>query len=107
MSQSKVHKIVVRPRIPMEGKVGVGANTEVLIDGIPLKGCSFFKFEAKAGKVNKVYMELFAEVEIETETELTQSEPKDTKYFKDGKHVSLYTLSSYSPTISAYFNKKS
>lgn len=66
MSQTtKFHKIQVRNRYPDQPGAMTGARTEVLIDGVPFKGITFFKFEAKAAKVNKVLIEMFADVELD------------------------------------------
>jgi hypothetical protein len=64
MSQTKtqLHTLKVRQK-PNSGKVSTGANTEVFLDGEPLRGVTFLKFEFKAAKVTKVQMEILAKVE--------------------------------------------
>ena len=73
MSQSvKVHKVVIRNREP--GQISKGANTTVLIDGIPIPYVSFIKLEIKAGNVAKLTMDMYVDienVEIDTPLELT------------------------------------
>lgn len=65
MSQTKsnLHSLRVRQRPDSETKVSTGANTEVFLDGQPLKGVTFLKFEFKAKKVTKVQLEMFTHVE--------------------------------------------
>ena len=103
MSQDKnrTHHIQVRNRPGFEGRPTMGTNTEVLLDGIPLKGCSFFKFEVKAGKTARITMELYAEVEIDVNSVLVESEAIATDLKLNGKTVNIYTLSSPFPTIVA------
>lgn len=64
MSQTKsqLHSLKVRQK-PDSGSVSTGANTEVFLDGQPLKGLTFLKFEFKATKVTKVQMEILAKVD--------------------------------------------
>ena len=76
MSQTaKVHKIQVRNR--QSGKIQTGATTEVLIDGQPFRGVTFLKFEVKAKGVAKVLIEMYADVEIDTDL------PVDVKIAKE------------------------
>lgn len=97
----KTHKLQVRNKPGTEGHISKGAITEVLLDGKPLKGVSFFKFEVKAGGVAKVMLEMYADVDVEIATELTHKELKSTGYetqLADGrKAVGLYELGNYSP----------
>lgn len=102
MSQTnKVHKLQVRNRPEADGKISVGARMEVLLDGQPLRGVTFFKFEVSAKKVAKVQFEMLAEVDIEVAAILPHKELKKTGYTKiekgDTKAVALYEISSYSP----------
>lgn len=100
MSQSKATKIHVRNRAGSEGRLTVGANTEVLIDGVRLRGCQSIKFECHARKLAKVTIEVLAEVEIEAVTgDLKIARVRGTPYkTKDGKLLAVNTLSNYSPT---------
>jgi hypothetical protein len=61
----KIHKIQVRNKPGAKGKITVGANTEVLLDGKPLKGAKSIKIQIQAKKVAKVVIELYAEVEAD------------------------------------------
>jgi hypothetical protein len=93
-----VHKIEVRNREGGEGKLTTGALTQVLLDGQPLRGVTFFKFEVKPSKIAKVQIEMVAEVGVDINTELNLSEPKPTEFIVDDQPMELYTLSSYYPT---------
>lgn len=104
MSQpkAKMHQIQVRRKPQADGgstTVQTGANTEVYMDGKLLRGVSFFKFEVKAAGVGKVYMEMFADVDIDIESELPHKELKGTglKKIGSGPAVGLYEIGSYSP----------
>jgi hypothetical protein len=99
MSQSKkVQKITVRNRPGAEGQLTVGANTQVLLDGVPIRGASFIKIEIGAKKMAKVNIELFAEVEIEANVELNP--PKVKKIVgktTQGKPLAIHTMTNYEP----------
>lgn len=97
----KVHKLQIRNKQEADGKISVGANMEVLLDGAPLKGVSFFKFEVKARGVSKILLEMYADVEIDANVEFTSKnmEPTDLT-LKEGqsiKAVSLYQIGNYEP----------
>jgi hypothetical protein len=103
MSQSKVQKITIRNRPGAEGKTTCGSNTQVLLDGVPIRGASFVKFEVHAAKMAKVTIEMFAEVELEIEAELEKHEKESTKLVNaKGKPIGIYTLSSYFPQAIVY-----
>lgn len=108
MSQTNKGFIKGLPKIEVRQKAGynpskaqTGATTEVYMDGQLLRGISFFKFEVKAAGVAKVYMEMFADVDIEAAAALPHKELKNTGYetiTSDGrKAVGIYELGSYSP----------
>lgn len=103
MSQSnetkpRYPKIQVRNRKGAEGKLSVGANMEVLLDGKPLGSANFFKFEVHSRKIAKVTIELYAEVEIDANLPLTLTKVEDTgRKASSGKLVERHTLSSYAP----------
>lgn len=100
MSQSnKVNKITIRNRPGAEGKLTVGANTQILFNDQPIGGACFVKFEVHARKVAKVTIEMFAEVEIEANVEELQVvKEKDTGAITSkGKALVRRTLSSYAP----------
>lgn len=98
MSQSKCNKITIRNRPGAEGKISVGSNMEVLLDGKRLGGAYFVKFEVHAKKLAKVTIEMYAEVEVEAEAKL-ESQVKESKNITNskGKPIGIHTLSSYSP----------
>lgn len=105
MSQSKlkVHKIQIKNKPGAEGELSKGGNMQVLLDGQPLKGVSFFKFEVKPGGIAKIVVEMFAEVDVDINTELPHKamEPTDWKLVSDQNRktstLALYQLGSYSP----------
>lgn len=85
-------KILVKNKNP--GTISSGANTEVYIDGQKVNCVSYLKLEFKPGKVTKVILEMFAEVEIENlDIEFTNQTTK-TDTIKIGEKI--YTLSEYS-----------
>lgn len=103
MSQSKVQKITIRNRPGTEGKCTSGMNTQVLLDGVPIRGACFVKFEVHAAKTAKVTIEMYAEVELEADVELERHEKESTKLLNaKGKPLNLYTLSSPYPQVTAY-----
>lgn len=61
------HKILVRNKNP--GTISTGMNTEVFLDGKPLKGVTFIKFEVKPKGVAKVTIECIADIEFEVDLE--------------------------------------
>ncbi len=76
MSQTaKVHKLQVRNK--QDGKIQTGATTEVLMDGLPLRGVTFLKFEVKAKGVAKVMIEMYADVEITSDLHVDIKVAKD------------------------------
>lgn len=64
MSQTKLqpHKITIRQKAP--DQISTGFNTEVLLDGVPLRGVTFLKLEIKPKRVTKLVIELVSEIEI-------------------------------------------
>lgn len=106
MSQSKMHKITIRNKLSDTGKVMTGASTEVLLDGKPLKGATFVKFEVKAKGVAKVHIEMFADADIEVDLPLElrpaekiekNLEPVTVDDEVVGYTSPRYVLSNYSP----------
>lgn len=65
MSQTKYPVLKIRNKNP--GTVSTGANTEVTLDGKKLPNLSFLKLEFHSRKVTKVTMEMYVDVDIETE----------------------------------------
>ena len=103
MSQTtKMQKLTIRNRPGKEGEVSHGANTEILLDGHPMKGVSFIKIECKPAKITKVMIEMYVEVDAEIYSKLTKEEPKRQGY-KDsrGKYYGIHTVSSLEPTALA------
>lgn len=101
MIKTKPHKIQIRNREGTEGITTKGMNTQVLLDGVPLKSCRSFKFEVEAGEMAKVTIEMYAEVEMEIQADLVQSEPENTDLTINGNPVAIYTLSSPFPLTHA------
>lgn len=85
MSQIKgVHKLHIRNKNP--DILSHGANTEVLLDGQPLKGVTFLKLEYKPTKLTKVTIEMYVRAEVEATQEFEQS-IKDETPMKIGNSV--------------------
>lgn len=101
MSQSnrRIQKITIRNRDGAEDKLSVGANMQVLLDGEPIRGATFVKFEVHSKKVAKVTIELYAEVEIDAnvfEPQVIKVKETNSRTL-DGKALARHTLSSYEP----------
>lgn len=62
----KIHKIEVRQREGSEGQIMTGGNTQLFIDGKPLKGVKSFKLEVVAGEIATIAVEMYAEVSVES-----------------------------------------
>jgi hypothetical protein len=94
----KAPKVQVRNRPGSEGALTVGANMEILIDGVPLVGATSLKFEVSATKMAKIYIEMVGEMEIDANIpiEASQSEPTGL-VTPEGKQVERWSLGSYSP----------
>lgn len=76
MSQTKLNRITVKQRPGTEGVISNGGNTQIFLDGEPLKGVTFLKFEFKVAKPTKIHLEMFANVdEIDGHYELGQYSP--------------------------------
>lgn len=94
----KVHKLRIKNKPDREGKLSTGATMEVTLDGQPLRGVSFFKFEVKAAGVAKVMIEMFAEVDVEVEAALDKKKLKGTGYkTSNGKALGIYELGNFHP----------
>lgn len=97
-SKSRVNKIQVRNRPGAEGKITVGANTEILLNGERVRGANFIKIEIGAKKVARVMIELYAEVEVDSNFLLKEKvQVKPAMKTSDGKNIALHALSSYDP----------
>lgn len=84
MSQTKLHKLTIKSKEP--GEVSKGANTEVYLDGKPLKMVRFLKLEFHARRVTKVQLEMFVdldEVEVDTILENYDTDQVSDKFFLD------------------------
>ena len=86
MSQAKLHKLTVRSKSP--GKVSVGANTEILLDGKPLNGVKFLKIEFHPRRVTKVQLELY--VDLESTEVFPNLENYDTEMLSERFMVEKY-----------------
>ena len=98
MSQPKCPKLTVRNVPGTEGKLTVGANTEVALNGQVLGNVSFIKIEIGAKRIAKVMMEMFVEVDVEVNlSHLDVMKETDTGYVLKNKPLHVHTLSNYSP----------
>jgi len=61
MGQTKPHKLTVKSKAP--GTISTGANTEILLDGKPLKLVKFLKLEFHSKRVTKVQLEMYVDIE--------------------------------------------
>ena len=61
MSQTKLHKLTIRNKEP--GQISKGANTEILLDGKPLKMVKFLKLEFHPRRLTKVQLEMYVDLE--------------------------------------------
>lgn len=91
VNKGAVSKLTVRNKAP--GTISTGANTEVLLDGKPLKGVSFLKIEIKPKNVTKVTMEMYCEVEVEADVDLQKTWVNPDEEIKIGD--AIYVLSKY------------
>lgn len=57
-------KIEIRQKEGSEDQIMTGANTQILLDGKPLKGVTGVKFEVNARGVAKVTLEMYANVKV-------------------------------------------
>ena len=60
---NKPHKIIIKNKTP--GRVSHGANTQVLLDGEPLRYVKSVNLNVTAKELSVVTLEMFADVEIE------------------------------------------
>lgn len=56
--KTKIHKFELKPVKGAEGRIAVGANMRLLMDGKPLKGVTSVSFDVQAGKIAKVRLEM-------------------------------------------------
>ncbi len=77
MSQTtKPHKLTIKSKNPEE--ISTGANTEVLLDGKPLKLVKFMKLEFHSRRITKVQIEMFVDLDqIDVTTVLESRTKKD------------------------------
>lgn len=59
MDKTKVHKIEILNKEP--GEISKGANTEVLLDGAPLKGIRKIKYEVDASGLGVLSIDMLAD----------------------------------------------
>jgi hypothetical protein len=55
--------ITIRQREGTEGQLMAGRNTQVLLDGVPVRSATYVKLEIKSTKLAKVTLELYATVD--------------------------------------------
>lgn len=91
VKKGAISKLVIKNRAP--GTISTGANTEVTIDGLPLKAVSFLKLEFKPGNVVKVCLEMYCEVEVDVDVKLEELANLPNEEIKIGKN--LYVLGKY------------
>lgn len=83
MSESpKFPKIVIRQKDGVvDGTISTGATTVIEIDGQPIKYCTAYKVEGRAGSITKVTLEMVGHVEVqvlgELQTKIMQLKPTD------------------------------
>jgi hypothetical protein len=65
MSNFKPVKITVRNKPNANGKISVGANTEVLLDGKPLVGVTSFSYTVEAAGLARATIEFLGDLDIE------------------------------------------
>lgn len=58
-----LHKLTVKNKY--DDQAGAGVNTEVLIDGNPVRGCKSVQFKVDAGGLALVTLEFFANIDME------------------------------------------
>lgn len=59
-----LHKLTVKNKY--DDQAGAGSNTEILIDGQPVKGCKSLTFKVAAGGLALVTLEFFANIDMES-----------------------------------------
>lgn len=103
MSQTKkVSKVQIRNNPEAAGRISTGANTQLFIDGNRIDGVSFFKYEVKAGKVPKLLIEMYAEVEIDADLEVDKTRMQNTQFVNlQGQPFSVWHIGSLHPFANA------
>ena len=101
MSKLKAQKLTIRNLPGSEGRLTVGANTQVLLDGKPLRGLSRLNIEISARELSKVTLEMYVEVDAKVFTKLKKSKKTKTPFFNNstGKHYARYELGAYAPKV--------
>lgn len=61
MKKLKLHKFEIKQKKEAKGRVGVGANTELWMDGKKMKGVTKVTLVCEARSVNKIRIELVGE----------------------------------------------
>jgi hypothetical protein len=93
-----VHKLTIRNRSDRQGAISTGANTEVLLDGQPMKGVSSVKIECKALDVTKVTIEMYAEVDAEVYSKLRKrAKGRSDLKTLDGSRIAQFQVGSLKP----------
>ena len=60
--KNKVHKFELKPVKGAEGRIAVGANMRLFMDGKLVKGVTSVNFDVQAGKIAKVRLELVGQI---------------------------------------------
>lgn len=82
-----IPKITLRNKSGSEGKALTGANTELLLDGKPVRGATSVKIEVKSKSVAKVTIELIASVDVDISADIVEKKPAKVKGKIYGKKV--------------------
>jgi hypothetical protein len=91
VKQGAISKLCIKNRAP--GTISTGANTEVTLDGQPVRGVTFLKIEVKPKNILKVTMEMYCEVEVEADVQLEQTTINPDEEVKIGD--AIYVLGKY------------
>ena len=66
------HKIYISNKRGSEGNISTGANTEVSMDGVALRGVKSIKYEVDAKSIGKVTIEMYAQLDIDHDAVTTE-----------------------------------
>jgi len=73
------HKLEIRQKKTSTDTIMTGANTEILIDGKPMKGISRASFVVEAGSVAHLLLEMYADVTISSSVDVITKKKKARK----------------------------
>lgn len=78
-NKESLHRLTIKNKRP--GELSTGLNTQILLDGKPLKGVKFLKIEAKPKNVIKVQLEMVASIdEVDLNSIIPYEEQSSCKY---------------------------